>query len=154
MVLASYRVGVLWSIWHFPFIFWLNRLLAFGLFHAWTNVATFYIANRSPQFMLSSVVIAVLSWLVANHVDKKCLSEASAQSPGVTACLWLVGSVAYIAGMTRAAGHLNLAKAGNLPPGTAEPDERAHRDRESSSKNVLVDCTDPPCAPRCDLGKY
>ncbi len=56
-------------------------------------------------------------WLARSHANDKLDSPVT--------LLWLGGSVAQAFFITRTARLLGKAKAGNLPPGSIEPDERA-----------------------------
>jgi membrane protease YdiL (CAAX protease family) len=102
---AGYITGSLWSIWHYPFIIFMNYTMGVGvvvssligftlltipqtfvftylykktnniflcvLFHAWCNVASYYILAISPVASLTSTIVAVLTWIIASKLIKK-----------------------------------------------------------------------------------
>jgi membrane protease YdiL (CAAX protease family) len=102
---AGYITGLLWSIWHYPFIIFMNYTMGVGivissligftlmtipqtfvftylykktnniflcvLFHAWCNVSSYYILAISPVASLTSTIVAVLTWIIANKLIKK-----------------------------------------------------------------------------------
>ncbi|HSJ39411.1 MAG TPA: CPBP family intramembrane glutamic endopeptidase [Planococcus sp. (in: firmicutes)] len=113
---ACFRVGVLWSIWHYPFIIYLNypsgtitvllTLLGFTLLtipqayvlgwlynstrnvwlcvvlHAWANTASSYLLSASPVPLLTPIVVAIGTWLVANYLVKRFGKEKLSTQPG------------------------------------------------------------------------
>ncbi|MEQ8199416.1 MAG: CPBP family intramembrane glutamic endopeptidase [Clostridiaceae bacterium] len=102
---ACYIVGILWSVWHYPFIIFTNyksgilltalSIVGFTMltipqafvmgwvynstksiflsviFHAWLNTISFYIFAASPNPQVTSIFVAVGTWLAANYLIKR-----------------------------------------------------------------------------------
>lgn len=106
---SCYIVGILWSVWHYPFIIFINHengivmilLMLVGftlltvpqafvlgwlynstrnvflcvLFHGWSNTVAAYLLVASPAPQLTPIIVAVMTWSIANYLVKKYSKE-------------------------------------------------------------------------------